>query len=339
MRLGGAADGAFGLPFMSPGAGEESRRSRRESRSFEDEQRRRLSEARERVQREFRAEQRSVQRVITNKDMDAKLKSLAWQPYLAHRKAMQSYLEDNGCELEANYLASLNSEVRNIIYSDCRQRNIDKLKFKSNGDSEFPIDIKGLMDLDFDKLDVLVRLSMRPANKQEFLFQMKKNVTFYTPDGFKAGILNFRTLYKSYQQLTENTRKLYVYMSFSDEPEFDKNLLPDVDGKGQSLVKTFREMLPKELDEYFFTVLPKPPSNRWNNFIHFLDAMDQVVHKCYTDFREIVLPFANIFHHGNISDRGGALKTISESMADHEMVTRLSFRKRSLKACKQILRS
>jgi len=230
---------------------------------------------------------------------------------------MTTFQEENGYAIEPNYLASLKENVRKTIYSDCRQRNMSGLKFKSNDDSDFPTSYKELVDLDFNKLDIIIRLSMRPSNKAEFLMQLKKNVSFWLPDNFKSGILNFKTQYKSYQQCSEELRKLYVWMSFSGEPEFDKSLLPDVDGKEQSLIKTFREMLPIELSQYFFTVLPKPAGYRWTNFLQFLDAMDVTWHQNFSNFRQYVLPFANIYH-GHASDRGGTLKTISGFMDDSE---------------------
>ena len=194
------------------------------------------------------------------------------------------------------------------------------LKFKSDGDKPFPEKLTDLVNLDFKKLDVLLRMHMRPSSKVEFIAQLKKNVYYWQKDGFKAGLTNFQTQYGYYQNFSEAIRQLFEWMSFSGEPEYDARYIPDVDSKEQCLVKTFKEMLPQQLAQHFFTLLPKPhPKKYWESFPQFLDAMNGVFHLQYSIFREHVVPFINLYHGPQETHAGGTLKTISAYMNDADM--------------------
>ena len=216
-------------------------------------------------------------------------------------------------------LSTLVESVRNTIMNDSRMRNKNKQKFLSNDNKPFPTKWQELVLLDFQQLDVLLRLSMRPANKVDFIATLRKNVRYWEPPDFKAGILNFPQQYNSYQHFTEDVRLIYTWMAFVDEPEYDKSLLPDVDGGGKehSLVKTFREMLP-ESSKHFFTLMPKPEGRYWKDFIPFLDAMDKTWHEQFAAYRDHVTPFINMFHGPQQQHNGGHLKKLSDYFAEDD---------------------
>ena len=305
--------------FKTPGlfVGDRKKPSRKESGLFIDDEQRRLAS----LEAKGFSSERTIARVIQSEDFNKVMSKLDWRAYMTHRRDIQIFQERNAYGVGVNLLASLGQNVRGIILNDCRTRNAMGITFKRLG-TNFPESAEEMVRLDFSSLDALIRLSMRPPNKVEFLAVLQRNVNFWLPEGFKPGLLNFTTQYHSYQNFTEDFRKLYCWMSFDGEPEWEASLLPEVDSKDKSLVKCYKKLLPEELAEHFFTLLPKRDKKEkyWKNFPEFLTAMDQVWHSAYTSYRSNVIPFINLYHGAQQQHRGGVLKTLSEYFAESEEI-------------------
>lgn len=305
--------------FKTPGitVGDRKKPARKESGLFIDDEQRRLASS---GAKEFRGD-RTIARVIQSEDFNKVLSKLDWRSYMTHRRDIQIFQERNAYGVEVNLLASLSQNVRGIILNDCRTRNAMGVTFKRLG-GDFPESAEEMVRLDFSSLDVLIRLSMRPPNKVEFLAVLQRNVHYWLPEGFKPGLLNFTVQYNAYQNFTEDFRKLYCWMSFDGEPEWDASLLPEVDSKEKSLIKCYKKLLPEELAEHFFTLLPKrdKKEKHWKNFLEFLAAMDQVWHSAYSSYRSNVIPFINLYHGPQQQHRGGVLKTLSEYFSESEEI-------------------
>ena len=112
--------------------------------------------------------ERTIARVIQSEGFNKVMSKLDWRAYMKHRRDIQSFQERNAYGVEVNLLASLSQNVRGIILNDCRTRNAMGITFKTRG-GKFPESVEEMVRLDFTTLDVLIRLSMRPPNKVEFL--------------------------------------------------------------------------------------------------------------------------------------------------------------------------
>ena len=305
--------------FKTPGlfVGDRKKPARKESGLFIDDEQRRLAS----LEAKGFSSDRTIARVIQSEDFNKVMSKLDWRTYMTHRRDIQIFQERNAYGVGVNLLASLGQNVRGIILNDCRTRNAMGITFKRLG-TKFPESAEEMVRLDFSSLDALIRLSMRPPNKVEFLAVLQRNVHYWLPEGFKPGLLNFTVQYNAYQNFTEDFRKLYCWMSFDGEPEWDSQLLPEVDAKEKSLIKCYKKLLPEELGEHFFTMLPKreKKDKYWKNFIEFLNAMDQVWHAAYSSYRSNVVPFINLYHGPQQQHRGGVLKTLSEYFSESEEI-------------------
>ncbi len=310
--------------------------SRKKSVSPEDELRRlREREAQEIANRpEFVGG--TVLRTIVSEEFKETMFSLNWKSYITIRKLIDIFYRKHKFAkgITVTLQASVTQEIRSQILNDCR--NMHHSKANADKDFEFPYNITEDFQLDllsFDQFDVLLRWKMRPVDKAQFASILRATVSMKFPEGFKIGALNVNTQFQVYQRFTEDFRRMITWMSFSNDEiggfydrakDPDRGFVPEVDSsKEKGIVQIFRDMMPKQLSEYLFAKMKKPPGGGkyWSDPMAFIDAVDVVAYAMNSEFDTYVRPLLNRYSEGAISHDGSKhLKLLSEALLSDEPI-------------------
>ena len=280
----------------------------------------------------------SVLRTIASEEFKENLYSFKWNSYIIVRRHIDAFYRKHKYAkgVAVTLQAIVSPEMRSVILNDCRHLYHSRSRGSVEKEFDFPYNINEdsqLDDLSFDQFDVLLRWHMKPVDKAQFVSILKANVEIRFPDGFKIGALNVNTQFQAYQRFTEDFKRMLTWLSFMNDEvggfndrarDPDNGFVPEVDSsKEKGIVQIFKEMLPKQLADYFFAKVKKPPGKGkyWSDAMAFIEAMDEVAFGMNSEFDKYVKPLLNRYSDGAISHDGSKhLKLLSEALLSEEEI-------------------
>jgi len=253
-----------------------------------------------------------ITRTVTKKDWDHKLTKFTISNYLALITSANEYTESTG--VPVNLVSALSRSIKDQICFDSRERH----RWKPSRYTE--VTRENLSRLSYTEVDLLCRLSLRPASKADFLHKISSHKVWWEPEGFKPGIFNFRTQVASYLDYSEEFRRAFLLISFyGDSSHFEASLVPETDQKDFGLIDTFKKGIPKKFSGFIFRMLVRPQGGKWIKFIVFLDAFNDLVFKANKNYNENVVPFFALYEEKMVTG-GGSMRTLSAYPMSEEPV-------------------
>ena len=264
----------------------------------------------------------AIPRFIQTEEFNTVISKLTPKIYSDLLTKIHEYKEKRDYAVEVKLSSCLSRNLKDTLVYE----SIHYYEMKTFDGSNKPlfraIKLSDMGIMDFDEIDLLCRLSMRPSNAAEFIRTMRTCVNFYLPDGFKEGVFNFGILYSSTQNYIEESRKYYTLMSFDPDRRYmDFTVLPPVDEKNTGLVECFREGIPKTWADNIFQLLPKPKEKKWIKYLDFLAAVSKVCFEEYKIYSTHVKRFLTMFDDKPPRTYGvaaGKLRSISDYATDED---------------------